>query len=71
MKEQGSIGFQPVSRDHCVWSWEIGNDVGVSQSRRSIGAGYRLEAYATLLAVPDRYRINHQVNGIGASPIEP
>jgi hypothetical protein len=48
-REQGSIGFQPVPRDHCAWLAEIGNDVGVAQSRRSIGAGYRLEAYATLL----------------------
>jgi len=27
---------------------EIGNDVGVSQSRRSIDAEHRLEAYTTL-----------------------
>ena len=36
---------------------EVGNDVGVSQSRRSIGAEHRLEAYAALrlrLADPDR-----------------
>jgi hypothetical protein len=26
----------------------MGNDVGAAQSRRSIGAGHRLEAYATL-----------------------
>jgi hypothetical protein len=46
--EQCSIGFQPVPRDHCTWLCEIGNDLGVPQSRRSIGARYRLEAYATL-----------------------
>jgi hypothetical protein len=27
--------------------YEIGNTVGVAQRRRLIGAGYRLEAYAT------------------------
>jgi hypothetical protein len=46
--EQGSIGFQPVPRDRCAWPGETGDDVGVSQGCRSIGAGYRLEAYATL-----------------------
>jgi hypothetical protein len=46
--EQCSIGFQPVPRDHCTWPCEIGNDLGVPQGRRSIGARYRLEAYATL-----------------------
>jgi hypothetical protein len=30
---------------------EIGNDAGMAQSRRSIAAGYRLEAYATLYPV--------------------
>jgi hypothetical protein len=47
--EQCSIGFQPVPRDHCAWPLEISNDLGVAKSRRSIDAGYRLEAYATLL----------------------
>jgi hypothetical protein len=46
--EQGSIGSQPVPRDRCAWPCESGNDVGVSQGCRRIGAGYRLEAYATL-----------------------
>jgi hypothetical protein len=31
-----SIGFQPVPRDHRAWPWEIGNDVRVAQSRRSV-----------------------------------
>jgi hypothetical protein len=47
--EQCSIGFQSVPRDHCAWPLEISNDLGVAKSRRSIDAGYRLEAYATLL----------------------
>jgi hypothetical protein len=41
---QGSIGFEPVSRDH----WEIGNDVRAAQKTLLIGAGHRLEAYATV-----------------------
>jgi hypothetical protein len=47
--EQGSIGFQPdTDRSLRVALMRISNDVEVTQSRRSIGAGYRLEAYATL-----------------------
>jgi len=42
------MGFQPVPRDRCAWTCEIGNDMVASKSRRSIGAGHRLEAYATL-----------------------
>src|SRR6516164_9688081 len=45
---QSSIGFQPVPRDHCALPCEIGNYAGMAQSRRSITARYRLEAYATL-----------------------
>jgi hypothetical protein len=48
-REQCSIGFQPVPRGHSAWPCEIGSDVGVAQNRRSIGAGHRLEADATLL----------------------
>jgi hypothetical protein len=41
---QGSIGFQPVSKDH----WEIGDDARAAQKPLLIGAGHRLEAYATV-----------------------
>ena len=44
---QSSIGFQPVPRDHCASPCEIGNDGRMAQSRRSIAAQYRLEAYAS------------------------
>jgi hypothetical protein len=47
--EQGSTGFQPVPKDHCALPLEIGNDMGVAQSRPLIGAGHRLEADASLL----------------------
>src|SRR5271166_3404504 len=52
-KKQCSIGFQPVPRDHSAWPAKSATNVVVSQSRRSIGAEHRLEAYATLLADPD------------------
>ena len=52
--EQGSIGFQPVPGDHCAWPCEIGDDEGAVQSRRSIDAGDRLEAYATFVPWPRR-----------------
>jgi hypothetical protein len=42
-----SIGFQPVPMDHCGLPCEIG-DAGMAQSRRSIAARYRLEAYGSL-----------------------
>jgi len=52
---------------------EIGNDVGVSQGRRSIDAEHRLEAYTTLrlrLANPDRasfktWLTQHLLRGLG------
>jgi hypothetical protein len=44
-----NIGFQPVPRDHRALPCEIGNDAGMAQSRRSIAARYRLEAYANLV----------------------
>jgi hypothetical protein len=50
--EQSSIGFQLVPRGHCGRPCEISDEMGVAQTHRSFGAGYRLEAYATLLAVP-------------------
>jgi hypothetical protein len=48
------IGFQPVPGDHCAWPCEIANAMGVTQSRRSIGAGDRLEAYAIIAPAPRR-----------------
>jgi hypothetical protein len=45
---QCSIGSSLYPRGHCAWPCEIGYDVGVAASRRLIGAGHRLEAYAML-----------------------
>gem|GEM_PF-6955553 len=47
--EQCSIGFQPVPRDHCAWPVKSTTPWEWLKAGGSIGAGHRLEAYATLL----------------------
>jgi hypothetical protein len=41
-----------LNKGHGMGHHPFGDDAGVAQGRRSIGAGHRLEAYATLLMSP-------------------